>query len=1283
MQLPDGRMVFVNEGMINLYNGATFSYLHLHENLSYALPGYIGHHRLYSENPERLWMKRFGQLMLINVAKERNEANLNDMFRSMGVKSPLRDFFMDADHRLWLITASGGVYLKEAGAATATFFSELRRISVRDPITDISSDGRTVFFFLASGQVRAYNIDTKKEVYRGNSLEGQREADYRGTTYVIKGDKRLYLLRNGNRGILMSFDVNARTWKRVLETPYTLNTLSIGPRGKVVISVKSGIWSMNADFSDLTYYPTLQLADGRKLHTEISTATYDNQGGLWLGTLNKGLLYHHPKSYRLTEINRARFPSTETKELNVTSFSGLPSSKDIIVGTSHGVFVYRPGPGSIHRWPAVPANVNCLSILQDARGTTWLSTDEGLFRYANGQCEKKSKRVWKKLVGDTRGRYFGMDARNLLFRVDPDADQATPAMLALDGNTLQASASDMVIRGDTLYGINTAGIFRYHLPSGKILFTSFYKNRAFRQLNNYHFSSIAVDSEQRLWIGTHDGLTIWNLKTNTLTELHTEDGMVNNDVKAIIFDNRDDAWVTTAYGISKVKIEATKAGKIRFTNFTRPDGVIAEQFNERACFKLGNGQLVLGGIDGFNLLDPYPYGTDRLPKPIFTDLNVQGTSIRPGVTYESREILDRSITAGGKVTLTYRQNFFTVQFSGLNYANPTRTVYRYTLSGANDTWHEIEPANGLGTATYTHLDPGTYRLQVQASGDGTRWSTTSSLDIGITAPWWATYPMIVLYWVVGLALAGGTVIYFDRRRKAKEQLLQEKRLNEVKFEFFTNVSHELRTPLTLILTPLEIILKRLDNPQLKSQLQDIYHHATHLLSMVNQLLDFRRLQTDEQHLQLTKCNLAESVRLLSDPFKELAQSKAIQLQVHTPAALWLHLDTEKLRIIINNLLSNALKFTPEGGRATLEVSHGKFPDSEKEAAMIVIRDSGKGIAAADIPHIFTRFFQGSNHRPGEMKGSGIGLNLVREYVALHGGEVHVTSMLGEGTTFSVFLPLHPSVTSITVHTEMPPVDAKPGLQTAQILVVEDNEELRRLIAGQFRQHYRVIETGNGKEALARITAEVPDLVISDLMMPEMDGLELCSAIKSNIHTSHLPVILLTAKGSEHAHLEGYRVHADAYITKPFSMELLLQQVKNLLEIQEKRKAYFKNSIVIPLHLAAASEADEKFIAKLLACIEQNLANGDYSVENLSADLYMERSGLYRKVVAITGQVPSLFIRTIRLKKAAQLLLLRQHTVAAVAEMTGFSSPAYFSKCFQDEFGVKPSEYYTRQSSTVT
>ena len=1281
MQIPDGRMVFVNEGMINLYNGATFTYLHMHENFSYPLPAYRGLHRLYLENPEHLWMKRYGQLMLFNILRERNEANLDSIFRSLGINSPLSDFFMDADNNLWFLTFSGDIYLKKHNANAASFFINLKKISDSDPITDISSYDNSVFFFLKSGIVLAYDIDKRQQVYRGNSLERQNAVDYLGTTYVIRGDKRFYVLRNGNRGILMTFDIPSRTWRRVLEVPYTLNTLSIGPKGKVVVSVSSGVWTMNSDFSNLRYFPSLQLADGRTINTEISTATYDNQGGLWLGTLNKGLLYYNPESYRLAQVNRVSFPTHEKKELIITSFLELSPAKEILVGTNHGIFIYDPTLKNIRKWDAMPDNINCFSILKDGKDVVWLSCDKGLFRYSRDRCQKMGTTAWKKIIEDGNGGYIAINEQDQLFYIDPNTGRATPMIMNISGSKSRAYASDVVCRGNNLYGINPTCIFQYNVLSKKFIFIEFKKNKAFHQLNNYHINCIALDACNRLWFGTQDGLNIWNFSNNSLTELHSEDGIVNNDVKAIIFDDHRDAWVTTAYGISKIEIKAPE-NKIHFTNFTKTDGVIAEKFNKRACLKLFNGQILMGGIDGFNLLDPSKHIANLPLKPIFYDLNVQGISIKPGIKYKNTPILDRSITAGGLITLNYRQNFFTIHFSGLNYANPSRTVYRYTLWGANDAWHETEPVNGVGTATYTNLDPGKYRLCVRVSGDGERWSSReSSLEIVITTPWWKTLPMMVIYWITGLAFLSGTWLYFNKRRKTKQKLLQEKRLNEMKFTFFTNISHELRTPLTLILTPLGIILKDLDNLQLKTQLRGVYNNAAHLLSMVNQLLDFRRLQTDKEHLHLTICDLSESIRLLSEPFKELAETKGIRFQIDTPGYLWLYLDNEKLEIIINNLLSNTLKFTPGGGTVKIEVNHGIFPDTAKEAAVIIIQDSGKGIAAADILHIFNRFYQGSNHFPGEMKGSGIGLNLVQEYVHLHGGLIDVKSTVGQGATFFVYLPFTRPIANentADAFNEQEEVNK----QTAKVLIAEDNIELRHLIAGQLRLYYQVIETCDGKQALSRITTDVPDLVVSDLMMPGMNGLELCQAIKSNIHTSHLPFILLTAKGSEHAHFEGYHVNADAYITKPFNMELLLLQVKNLLEIQEKRKAVFKNSIAIPLHLASASEIDEKFIKKLLECIERKLADENYSVEDLSNDMNMERSGLYRKVVAVTGQVPSLFIRTIRLEKAAQFLLLRQDPIAKIAEMTGFSSSAYFSKCFKDEFGVKPSEYYASYSNTV-
>jgi DNA-binding response OmpR family regulator len=470
----------------------------------------------------------------------------------------------------------------------------------------------------------------------------------------------------------------------------------------------------------------------------------------------------------------------------------------------------------------------------------------------------------------------------------------------------------------------------------------------------------------------------------------------------------------------------------------------------------------------------------------------------------------------------------------------------------------------------------------------------------------------------------------------------------------------------LILTPLESILKKMDESALKSQLNGIHRNANNLLNLVNQLLDFRKLETSGETLKLSYCEVNEFVEAVLQPFFELAKEQQIDLNFDgNTAEIYAYVDKDKLHKILNNLLSNAFKFTPKGGSIKLKLSHS----SEGKVIQIELSDTGYGIPEADLPFVFDRFYQAKTQDTAN-PGSGIGLHLVKEYVSLHGGTVNAASSAEQGSIFTVTIPSN--LGPVGQKETIPEIVEKKN--KLSLLIVEDNLEFRSFLVDELSEKYNLIVASNGREGLEKAHTQQPDLIITDLMMPEMSGIELCRHLKKDLEVSHIPVIVLTAKTSDQSQIEGFEAGADAYITKPFNMDILLVRIANLLEQQEQRKASFRKTVEITPETLATNTVDQELIKKVLAHIERNLDNPAYSVEQLSKDMFMDRTGLYRKLVAIVGQTPTEFMRSVRMKKAAQLLE-RGHSVSEVAEQVGFSgTSSYFSKCFQEEFGVKPSQY---------
>ena len=674
-----------------------------------------------------------------------------------------------------------------------------------------------------------------------------------------------------------------------------------------------------------------------------------------------------------------------------------------------------------------------------------------------------------------------------------------------------------------------------------------------------------------------------------------------------------------------------------------------------------------------------------MQKPLFTGLMLFGTKVLSGEAYDGNTILKNAIAKTNRIALNYNQNFISIDFSALNYVNPTQTYYRYRLEGVDDNWREIVAQNGTVSASYTNLAPGTYVLKVKAASNSREWSKDyAEIRIVVNPPFWKTPIAYVLYLAIFLLLLYLSLSYYKKWTNQQLMRKNEEKLNQMKFSFFTNVSHEFRTPLTLIITPLESILKEIKETAIESRIRLVFRHALNLQHLVNQLLDFRRLEISGEKLNLTFGDFVDFVKQFEDLFDKLAQEKQIEFSILSDKPeLFMYFDNDKLYKVINNLLSNSFKFTPKGGTITIKLSQ-PMENQNSDIVQFEVIDSGSGISEKDLPNVFHRFYQASTTQGG----SGIGLHLVKEYVELHTGEIAVESEPNVKTVFRVKIPIHlvpqkaDSETNEVVSEDT--IDNQATTTTPKkekILVVEDNDDLRRFLATELSNKYEVYEAPDGEVGEDLALSIFPDLIISDVMMPKVDGFELCKRIKLNVQTSHIPVILLTARTSEELKMTGYQSGADEYLAKPFNLEILLLRIDKLIAQKNQRQSTFSQKLEVNPKEITITSIDELLIQKALGFMEENMDNPDYSVQQFSQDLGMDRTVLYKKLHSITGLAPSEFIRSIRLKRAAQLLIQGQYPVAEVAEKVGFNTQKYFSKYFKEAFGVNPSKYAQNTKNT--
>ncbi|HJD74829.1 MAG TPA: helix-turn-helix domain-containing protein [Bacteroides reticulotermitis] len=987
-QLPDGRMMIITEGLLSLYDGTDFSYLHYNQKHISQLSEYSGFHHEYIDDHGHMWIKNQRQLMVVDVALERFVEQPDSLLASWGIDSPMKDFFMDKAKNIWIITDKDElVRIDKVSLKAETFLPHVSSTSnATDQVYDLGVLGEQLYLFYRSGLLVCYNQKTHKEVYRQNLSDELPKGKYEKTSYVVSGNNTFYQLRNGNRGgVMLNYNVTKRKWDVVFQTDYRLNSLSIDKDGSIWISCFMGLWNIDAELKKKQYIPNLKLVDGSTINTEVSTLYNDNQGGMWLGTLNQGILYYHPNRFRFQNIGRTLFSTPKEINIYVTGFT-TDKKGNILVGTRKGLFYYNPSDGSLNPYSKELSAINCNTLFKDSRQRIWLGTS-GRELYCimpDGQT------ICYTLHGQTIHSIMELPDKTLYLCLDNQGFgtfSPETGKFEKEANMPQENGSTVYqlapLGKDSIAGITRKGWFIYDRKTKEHTFSS----------NSHVCNSIIADRQKRIWIGLEDGLLLWNTNTGQQHTFYTTDGLINNSIRSIIQTEDNAIWVSTSNGITRIwATEEQEPSSYSFTNFNQYDGIITDEFCERSAFIATDGTLYWGGINGFNKYTPSLTKIERsYSAPLFVGFELLGEQVENGKTYNDNRILCRPITQTKEIILNHNQNFFTLEFSALNYINPTQTYYRYQLIGVDHSEREIRSSAGKGYATYTNVAPGTYTFRVQTADNSEAWKDKyAEMRIIVKAPFWKTTYAYIFYI---LFIAGGITLFILIYIKGKRRKLlreQREKLDEMKSTFLQNINEELKEPINKIISPIDNILKRTDKEENKLLLEEVRNNAVELKELVNQL--------------------------------------------------------------------------------------------------------------------------------------------------------------SEG-------------------------------------------------------------------------------VLSPLSSNE----------------------------------------------KEWTLEELLLNMRQLLEQQEKRKEQFQSNQKLAPNNSLLSATDEAFLRRVLQYIEQNIDNPEYSVEVLSRDMGIDRTGLYRKLISVVGKTPTNFIRSIRLKRAAQLLK-EGYTVAEVADLVGFNTSSYLSKCFQEEFGVRPSQY---------
>ena len=998
IQLRDGRIAINANEIVSIYDGTSFQYFHYNKSNIIPLNDYAGHHRIYV-NEGYIYIKDWYKLMAININEERFEQHLDDLFKSYGVKGALVNFFVDEAGNYWMLTDDDVLLYRDyAGGKTVEFLKNVSMNGdVRDRLLDIAVVNQQVFLFYNSSLMVCYDLETSRELYREYALDEKQ--DRSATLLVVPRGKYLYYLMNGRKTEALRFDIELRKWEVILETEYRLNVLSVGKEHDIWITSQAGLWVCDEKLQNKQFIPTLEFVDGKEIKTEVSTVFNDNQGGTWIGTLDRGICYYHPNRFKFKNVGKVFFPNIDQNgEVSVSCFVE-DAHGGILVGTRQGLLRYSLSESKLSFEAGLPRNLRCNGLTKDSRQRIWLSSVEALFCIQNGKSRSYPVRDVAKVFEAPDKNLYICSYIDGLCLLNPDTGELKKIEES-EGRQINSVSQIRNYKEGMLIGICNLGLFTYDYKKQVLTAPVFKDKKAWQDFYDlHHYSDLYVDSRNLIWLATQDGLIVWNPKNEEIRMFYMENGLVNNSIQAISEDRHHVMWITTSYGISCVNV-VQEGGRTEysFSNFNHSDGVIEREFLERSVYVTKDDVILMGGIDGFN-----EFRINKLPpvkqdmKPLFVNFHLFGKKVEMDKAYDGNVLLSEPVSATQKIILNYDQNFVSFDFSALNYINRSQTHYRYRLTGLDKEWHEIVSPTGTGTASYANLPSGTYDLEVYAANNSKQWgSNCATIQIIVKDPYWKT-PLAYFIYCLLIALSIYWALYsYLRMNKRKLQKAQEEELNQMKFRFFTNISHEFRTPLTLIITPLESLIKEVGDIALKKRLQSIYRNSKELLDLVNQLLDFRRLEVHGEKLFLVKGNIAEFVSSIKSSFDYLAQEKEISFEIDDKIAedLYISFDREKIQKVLNNLLSNAFKFTPAGGMVTITLDTCKEPDGVQYFRLSV-KDTGAGIPRKNLSHIFERFYQVKEEE--DKIGSGIGLHLVKEYVELHSGKIEVESEVNKGS----------------------------------------------------------------------------------------------------------------------------------------------------------------------------------------------------------------------------------------------------------------------------------------------
>lgn len=1318
-----GFMWFGTRNGLNRYDGYNFEvYTNNPENNTSISNNHVF---CITEDAEgNLWIGTNNGLNKLNTATNtftrylHNPQNSNTISGNM-----IASIYCDTKNRLWVGTSNGlNLYDREKDSFTNYNIDQLLN---NNPINTIVGKDETLYLGTVTEGLILFNSDTKKyTTYKnqdGNPLSITSN-DIRSV--FIDNDESLWIGTHHNginllkKGATQFLHYNQ---KNGLTNDF-IRCINQSPEGNILIGTFNGLNIIDPKSGKIDQYKTYDIQKGNLSHYSIYSIYFDKAHTLWIGTYAGGVNYSSPYGQKF------RFHDPITELRTVLGIIGP------IIETENSLFIASEG-GGLLEMEKQSGTFKQYKLFDDRESVYVRNIVKFLYRDEN-----------RILCGTNLGTIYSFDLKTHKFSLIHDfktgnsiyqigrtmsgdlfvagVNKIGLTLISQNGNIKNKFPTNEnpnfsfynvrcvleIEKNVFLLGTRNDGLFYYDMNKKELTrYKSDLSDTRGKSLPENYISSIFKDSMGQIWIGTFGGgFCLFDPSTGTFRIFNKKNGLLDNNVCAIVEDNNRHLWISTISGISDFNIQNQE-----ITNYTHSSGININEFTPHAGSRLADNRIVFSGNNGFVSFNPRKmYVNPYIPPLVLENLYINNNKINPG---DNTKILSKQLNTQDQIELRYDESNIAIEYSALNYIFTNRNQYAYILEGFDKDWNYV----GIRRiAYYTNIPPGEYRFLVKGSNNDGVWNNDPvSIKITILPPFWKTWWAYTIYTLLIVAVSALIFRYYNERKRLENDIKLKQAKADAQEEFhqarnklFTNFSHELRTPLTLIMSPLgDMIEKGADLPErIQEKHRMMYSNTLRMLRLVNNLMDFQKKESGTMKLKTKVEDFIQFSEEMLSLFRELAESRNIALSfTHAPKNLELAFDKNLMEKVYFNFLSNAFKNVPDRGAIEVSINRLSLSDLKKDFSprilfndnsisylILEIRDSGVGIPKDQLEDIFTPFHQVAQNKHSS-SGTGLGLSLSKSIIEMHNGTVWAEVPETGGAIFRCIIPINEkeNIESIDLESnnlvqtpQLHKVDTPHKQNTSDnlsvkkytVLIVEDNEEVKHYITEHLSYSYNIITAANGDEGIEQAQNILPDLIITDLMMPKMDGMEMCSIIKRDIHTSHIPIIMLSARAMSSDIQEGYEYGADDYITKPFNTSLLLARVENLIKTRENLKEVYGKKFTPETLGIKVNSVDELFIQKLYKVLEENISNPEFNLDNFSKEAGMSRASLYRKIKAITDLSPNELLRNFRLEMGAKLLREAKIPVSEVYVSVGFNSIAYFSTCFKNHFGVTPSDYQSHK-----